>query len=184
MFEAGNLIGIEVSARPLLGRLLAAAFLFFALPDGYAAETLTPRQEAEQWEEVAKLRLQAARGHELQAERRRREPFNTTDGFTTAGDALDAAGDGRYSASEDYRIASKHWEKAAKAYKAAGDPDKAKNALENAAITWEAARRALREGADLYKMAEDEFDSVNSLDKKISVLRKSARNLELLMEMR
>ena len=187
MFEAGNLTGIEGSTKSLLGkllRLLAAVFLFLVLPDSYAAERLTPRQEAEQWEEVAKLRLQAARGHELQAERRRQEAFRTTDGFTTVGDALDSAGDEEYSAAEDYQLASKHWERAAKAYRAASDPGKAKAALENVAMAWDAARRTLREGTDLYKMAEDQFDSVNNLDKKIKVLKKSARNIERLMEMK
>lgn len=187
MFEAGNLAGSEVSARSLprkSWRFLAAAFLFFALPGSYAADSLSPRHEAEQWIEVAKLRLQAARGHELQAERRREEALKFADNFAAAGDILDNAGDERYSASEDYQIASKDWEKAAKAFRAAGDQGKAKDALENAAMAWDAAKRALREGTDLYKMAEDQFDSVNNLDKKIKALKKSARNIERLMEMR
>lgn len=165
-------------------RFLIAALVFLTLPTSYAADGLDPRQEAEQWEEVAKLRLQAARGHEVQAERKREGAFRLTDALSTAGDALDSAGDGKYSASEDYQIASKHWEKAAKAFRAAGDPDKAKDALENAATAWDAARRALREGAELHRMAEDQFDSVNNLDKKIAALKKSARNIERLLEMR
>jgi len=49
---------------------------------------------------------------------------------------------------------------------------------------WAAARRALREGAELYRMAEEQFDSVNNLERKIMALKKSARNIERLMEMK
>ena len=117
--------------------------------------------------------MQAARGHELQAERRRAEAFNPADNLATAGDALDLAGDERYSASEDYQIASKHWEKAARAFRAGGDPDKTKDAHENAATAQDAARRALREGTELYKMAEERFEDVNDLGKRINVIKKS-----------
>lgn len=133
---------------------------------------------------MAKLRLQAARGHDLQAERRREEAFRLAGNFPSAAAALDSAGDEKYLASEDYERASKDWEKAAKAFKATGDADKTKDALENAAMAWEATRRALREGADLYKMAEEQFENVNDLDRKIQVIKKSARNIERLMEMK
>ena len=178
-----RLLSKRFSLQGFVALLMAGLFLS-ALGDVYAAEKMNPRHEAEQWEEVAKIRLQAARGHELQAERRRENAFRFTGGLTASADALDLAGDDKYLASDDYRMASKHWEKAAKAYRAAGEPDKAKDALENAATTMEAAKRALREGADLYKLAEDQFDSVNNLDRKIQVLKKSARNIERLMEMR
>jgi tetratricopeptide (TPR) repeat protein len=187
MFGAANLPHEERRAKSLLGGLssfLIAALFFLVVPCSDAADGTNPRYEAEQWEEVAKLRLQAARGHELQAERRRAEAFNPAGNLGTAGDALDLAGDERYSASEDYRIASKHWEKAAKAFRAAGDPDKTKDAHENAATAWDAARRALREGTELYKMAEEQFENVNDLDKKIKVIKKSARNIEQLMQMK
>ena len=183
----GNSHDRRRSPNLALGRfsgLLVAVFFIFALGHSHAADGLNPRQEAEQWEEVAKLRLQAARGHELQAERRREEAFKLTDNFSTAGDALDSAGDEKYSASDDYQKASKDWEKTAQAFRAAGDLGKAKDALENAATAWDAARRALREGTELYKMSEEQFDSVNNLDKKINVLKKSARNIERLMEMK
>ena len=175
------------SAKPLLeglSRLFVAALLFFVLPHGYAAEGLSPGRQAEQWEEAAKLRLQAARGHEMQAARRREEMFTFTDILPTPGDALDSAGDEKYSASEDYQRASKNWENAAKAFKTAGEPDKAKDALQNAAMAWEAARRTLGEGTELYKMAEERFEIINDLDKKTKVVKKSARNIERLMEMK
>lgn len=133
---------------------------------------------------MARLRAQAARGHELQAERKREEAFKLSGSFPSAGDALDSAGDDKYSASEDYELASKHWEKAANAFKAAADPDKAKDALEDVAIAWAAARRVLREGMDLYKMAEEQFEKTNDLSKKIQVIKKSARNIERLMQMK
>lgn len=40
------------------------------------------------------------------------------------------------------------------------------------------------EGAELYKLAEEQFDSVNNLERKIMALKKSARNIERLMEMK
>ena len=164
--------------------LLTMALLFSVLPQNYAAEREPLRQEAEQWEEVAKLRIQAASGHEVQAERKRDQAFRLVGNFMAAGDALDIAGDEKYLASEAYQIANKQWEKAAKAFKAAADPDQANDALEKAAAAWSAAKRTLREGADLYKMAEDQFENLGELDKKIKVIEKSARNIERLMEMR
>lgn len=177
-------LGVGGHSLKRLSSLLVAGLFFSWLGYGYAADGMSPRHEAEQWEEVAKIRLQAARGHELQSERKREGAFRLSDVLSTAGDALDLAGDEKYSASDDYQKASKHWEKAAKAFRAAGDPDKAKDALENAAIAWDAARRALREGAEFYKLAEEQFDSVNNLERKIMALKKSARNIERLMEMK
>ncbi|MBI2539457.1 MAG: hypothetical protein HYW04_06645, partial [Deltaproteobacteria bacterium] len=76
--------------------LLTMALLFSVLPQSYAAQRETSRQEAEQWDEVAKLRIQAARGHELQAERKREQAFGLAGNFTAAGDALDIAGDEKF----------------------------------------------------------------------------------------
>lgn len=167
-----------------LARLLVAGICLVNLPIGHAAQALSPLQQAEQWEEVAKLRLQAATGHELQATRRRDEAFRLTDNLATAGDALESAGDEKYLAWEEYQRASKNWANAAKAFKATREQDKARDALENAELARDAARRMLREGAELYRLAEERFESINDLDKKIRVLGKSARNTELLMEMK
>jgi tetratricopeptide (TPR) repeat protein len=169
-----------------LAQLIIAALVLLISSASGAGEGLNSQQEAEKWEEIAIIRLEAARGHELQAESKREEAFRTSslDGSGAAGDALDNAGDEKYLASDDYQKASRHWQKAAKAHRATGDPDKAKSAEKNANKTWEAAKRTLHEGADLYKMAEEQFENIRNLEKRIKALNKLARNIERLMEMR
>ncbi|MBI2090100.1 MAG: hypothetical protein HYT78_15405 [Deltaproteobacteria bacterium] len=171
---------------PLFAAIAMGALCSFLVSYSDAGESSGSLQEAEQWEEVAKIRSQAARGHELQAENRREEFLRqgSAVGSTAVGDSLDGAGDEKYLAADDYQKASKHWERAARAYKTAGDSEKAKNALEHARSAWEAAKRNLREGADLHRMGEEQFESANNLDKKIQALKKAARNIERLMEMK
>ena len=164
----------------------AATLLPSSLSSGYAAEKLDAGKEAELWEEIANVRFQAAGGHDVQGETRKAGAFQARglESPTTPGDELDIAGDEKYWASEDYRTATKHWERAAKAFRASGEPDKAKSAMENADAAWEAARRTLREGVEIHKMAQEYYGSTNNLEKKTAVLAKIARNLERLMDMK
>jgi len=121
------------------------------------AEKSANRQEAAQWDEVADIRFQSGRGHDVQGETRREDAFKQRgpDILTTPGDELDIAGEEKYLASEDYQTATKHWERAAKAFRAAGDVDKARDAMEHADAAWEASRRALREAIELHKAAQE-----------------------------
>lgn len=152
----------------------------------YGFAGMSGQQEAEKWEEIAEIRLKAAKAHELQAESKREQAFTArgTSSSFTVGDVLDGAGDEKFLASEEYQKASKQWEKAAKAYRTMDESDKAKIAAENAGVAWEAAKRTLREGAEFYKMAEAQFDNVRDLDKQVKTLKKLARNIEKLMEMK
>ena len=151
-----------------------------------AAEKLGAGQEAELWEEIANVRFQAARGHDMQGETRKVRAFQAggLGSPTTPGDELDIAGDEKYWASEDYQTATKHWEKAAKAFRAVGDLNRATSAMENADAAWEAARRTLREGIEIHKMAQEYYETANIVEKKTAVLGKMARNLERLIEMK
>ena len=93
----------------LFPAIAIVALFSFLLCYSDAGEGSTALQEAEQWEEVAKIRSQAARGHELQAENKRQESFRTgsASGTTGIGDFLDAAADEKYLAADDYQKTSK-----------------------------------------------------------------------------
>jgi len=56
--------------------------------------------------------------------------------------------------------------------------------MENADAAWEAARRTLREGIEIHKMAQEYYETANIVEKKTAVLGKMARNLERLIEMK
>jgi tetratricopeptide (TPR) repeat protein len=168
---------------------LAAVILMIVatLLPSYAAEKSGIRDdETELWAEIASIRFQAAKGHDLQGDISKEAAFRPRTSYdpVTPGDELDIAGDEKYFASEDYQAATKHWEKAARGFRAAGELDKAKSAKENAATAWEAARRTLREGIQIHKMAQEYYEAANNLEKKTAVLGKIARDLERLIEIK
>ena len=167
--------------------LLAATFLLPSLLYGYGDEKLgLSGNEAELWGEIADIRFEAAKGHDLQSNIRKEAAFRARGAYdpVTPGDELDIAGDEKYLASEDYQIATKHWEKAAKGFRTLVEIDKARNSKENAIAAWEAAKRTLREAIQIHRMAQEYYEATNNLEKKTAVLGKMARNLERLMEMK
>jgi tetratricopeptide (TPR) repeat protein len=167
--------------------LVAAMSLFATLLPSYAAEKSGIRDdEADLWAEIAYVRFQAAKGYDLQSDIRKEAAFRprAASDPITPGDELDFAGDEKYLASEDYQTATKHWEKAANAFRTAGELDKARNAKDNAAAAWEAARRTLREGIQIHRMAQEYYEAANNLERKTAVLGKIARDLERLLEMK
>ena len=87
-------------------------------------------------------------------------------------------------ATEDYQAATKQWEKAAKIFRTAGDLINAKRTMDYADGAWEAARKSLREGVEIYKMAHRYYETANGFEKKPVVLGKVARNLERLIDMK
>jgi len=172
-------------------KILSLAGAMFLLPltlvYSYGAEKLgMGGNEAELWGEIADIRIEAAKGHDLQSNIRKEAAFRARGSYdpSTPGDELDIAGDEKYLASEDYQTATKHWEKAAKGFKTLVELSKAKNAQENALDTWEAAKRTLREAIQIHRMAQEYYEATNNLEKKTAVLGKIARNLERLMEMK
>ena len=165
--------------------LVIAVGLFSVLPPGYSEE-LIAGESPKQWEEIASIRLQVATDLEFQAQNKKIEAIKleSTNSYEAAGDVLDGAGDDKFSASENYQKASKYWQKVAEAYKTAGEETKANEARDSADTTWEAAKRTLSEGAKLHKTAEELYEYDNNLEKKIGALKKVARNLERLLEMK
>jgi hypothetical protein len=166
-----------------------AIFLYpSTLVYSYGAEKLgmPGNEEADLWAEIADIRFEAAKGHDLQSNIRRETAFSARVNYdlVTPGDNLDMAGDEKYLASEDYQTATKHWEKAAKGFRTLVELDKARSAKENAATSWEAAKRTLREAIQIHRMAQEYYEATNNLEKKTVVLGKIARNLERLMEMK
>ena len=61
---------------------------------------------------------------------------------------------------------------------------RANKAQAYADTTWESAKPSLREGTKLYKSAVELYENDNSRDKRIETLKKVARNLERLLEMK
>lgn len=165
--------------------MVIAVGLIFVLPPAYTEE-LSAQGSPEQWEEIALLRFQVAAALELQARNKKIEAIKleSTNSYEAAGDVLDGAGDDKFSASENYQKASKYWQKVAEAYKTAGEETKANEARDSADTTWEAAKRTLSEGAKLHKTAGELYEYDNNLEKKIGALKKVARNLERLLEMK
>ena len=174
--------------RFLIIAFVAAAAASFALmlSHSLAAETLPAGDEAKRWDEIASVRFQAARGHDYQSDVRKEGALRPRGSYDTltSGDELDIAADEKYLASQDYQAATKDWEKAAKSFRAAGDVINAKRTMDYADGAWEAARKSLREGIDIYKMAHGYYETANIIEKKPLVLGKLARNLERLMDMK
>jgi hypothetical protein len=168
--------------------IAVAIFLFPSmLSYSFGAEKLGMHgnDEADLWAEIADIRFEAAKGHDLQSNIRKETAYRAR-GYdpVTPGDELEMAGDEKYLASEDYQTATKHWEKAARGFKTLVELDKARSAKENAATAWEAAKRTLREAIQIHRMAQEYYEATNNLEKKTVVLGKIARNLERLMEMK
>ncbi|MFQ5682127.1 MAG: hypothetical protein ACE5HC_02545 [Candidatus Binatia bacterium] len=170
-------MGKPSSDRILPNGLVLFVVLLSWISYGYAEAPAT-KETAEQWEEIASLRYEAAIGHESRAEQK--EAL----GSETPGVALSAAGDEKVSASGGYKTASEHWKKAAEAYKATGDLDNAKKARYNSDLAWESAKRTLREAAELHKRAAKVFEDANKLGEKIDALKKVASDLEALLNMK
>jgi hypothetical protein len=173
-------------------KIISIALSIFLFPStlvySYGAEKLGihGNDEAELWAEIADIRFEAAKGHDLQSNIRKETALRARASYdpVTPGDELDIAGDEKYLASEDYQTATKHWEKAARGFRTLVELDKAKNAKENAAAAWEASKRTLREAIQIHRMAQDYYEATNNLEKKTAVLGKIARNLERLMEIK
>jgi tetratricopeptide (TPR) repeat protein len=180
------------SGKKFPSKLSSIALAIFLFPSTlcytYGAEKLGMHgnDEADLWAEIADIRFEAAKGHDLQSNIRKDTALRVRASYdpVTPGDELDIAGDQKYLASEDYQTATKHWEKAAKGFKTLAELDKARYAKDNAAMAWEAARRTLREAIQIHRMAQDYYEATNNLEKKTVVLGKIARNLERLMEMK
>jgi tetratricopeptide (TPR) repeat protein len=176
------------SWRTIISLGLAILLVPSMVLQGYGAEKLgVSGNEAELWGEIAEIRFQAARGHDLQSDIRKEAAFRARGSYDpiTPGDELEIAGDEKYLASEDYQTATRHWEKAAKVFsKTLDEPGRARSAKENAAVAWEAAKRSLREAIQIHRMAQEYYEATNDLEKKTAVLGKIARNLERLIEIR
>jgi hypothetical protein len=180
------------SNKKFPGKIISIAVAIFLFPStllcSYGAEKLGMHgsEEADLWAEIADIRFEAAKGHDLQSNIRKETAFRARGSYdqVTPGDELETAGDEKYLASEDYQTATKHWEKAAKGFRTLVELDKARTAKENAATSWEAAKRALREAIQIHRMAQEYYEATNNLEKKTAVLGKVARNLERLMEMK
>ena len=162
---------------------LVAALLLPCLftSDCLATQHLNSLEAAEQWEAIAKIRLQLADDHERMSENRA-----TGDGQNSldTGDLLNLAGDDKFLAAENYQSASRHWDKAATAYTSAGASESAKTARDKAKTAIALAKRALHDGVQSYIKAKEQYERTNVLDKKMAALDKIARNLERLMEMK
>ena len=162
--------------------LIIVVVLFSVLSHSYAEESALG--SAEQWEDMALLRMETARGHELQAKGKNESAFKDGVGnYETIGEVLTGAGDEKLFASEEYQKASEHWKKVVGAYKTVGEVQKAEAAQDKADSVWEAAKRTLRESVDLYKIAAAHYENGNNLAKNIEALKSVARNLESLVEM-
>jgi hypothetical protein len=160
--------------------LEAATLLMFTFSYSYSAEKVGSQDEAQLWDEIASVRFQAARGQDFLGNSTKEVALS---GSVMSGDELDSAGDKKYLAFEDYQLATTHWEKAAKGFRTAGEMSKARNAMENADAAWEAARASLRDGTEIYRIALQYYGTAN-LEKKSALLRKIARNLERLIEIK
>jgi hypothetical protein len=162
---------------------LVAAVVLSAVFTSYcfAAQGLSSQQTAVRWEDIANLRFQIAKDHEVQAVNiSRGNVANTFD----PGDLLDLAGDEKFLASENYQMASQQWDKAARAYTSAGATADAKKAWGSADAASAAAKRALSDGVYFHMKAKEHYEASNNLDRKINALDKAARNLERLMEIK
>jgi len=142
-----------------------------------AAPGLSSMETAGQWEDIAKIRQQLAKDHEIQS-------GNIANGdganYLEAGDLLDRAGDERFLAAENYQMASQEWEKAATAYTSAGATAEAKIARDNMNTAIAAAKRALTDGAYFHMKAKEQYEATHNLIKQMNALDKAARNLERL----
>ena len=160
--------------------LEAATLLMFTFSYSYSAEKVGSQDEAQLWDEIANVHFQAARAQDFLGNSTKEVALS---GSVMSGDELDSAGDKKYLAFEDYQMATTHWEKAAKGFRTAGDMSKARNAMENADAAWEAARASLRDGTEIYRIAL-QYYGITNLEKKSALLRKIARNLERLIEIK
>lgn len=170
----------SVTKTPALKLVAVVAAIFLSsvfTNECIAAPGLSSMQTAEQWEEIAKIRQQIARNHEIHS-------GNIANGNASnsldAGDLLDLAGDQRFLAAENYHKASQEWDKAATAYTSAGASREAKIARDNMKAVTAAAKRALSDGVYLHMKAKEQYEGTNNLIKQMNALEKAARNLERL----
>jgi hypothetical protein len=170
---------LQKLAAVVLAVFFSCVFTSYCLADPILS---SQQQSAEDWESIAKIRLQIAMERDFQGEK----AFNESgaNSFETVGDWLEFYGDEKFLAYSNYQMASQNWERAARTYQSAGDSIKAKKARENVSKSLEAAKRALAEGADLHMKAKDQYQAANNLGKKILALEKAVRNRERLMEMK
>lgn len=171
---------LEQAANQVLHAITGGLILFVVflsmLSHSYAEEP-GAQESPKEWEELASIRLQAAIGHESRAEQKEALMNGT------AGEALMGAGDEKVLASGNYNTATEHWKKAAKAYEVIGDAANVQRTQNNADTAWEAAKRTLREGADLHMRAAKQYGDANNLNEKIKALEKLASDLEAVMKM-
>ena len=162
----------------LVGIVTVVFFSCIFTKDCLPAPGLSSMQIAEQWDDIAKMRQQIARDHEILS-------GNIVNGTASnaleAGDLLDLAGDETFLAAQNYQLASQQWDKAATGYTSARASVEAKKARENANRATAAAKRALSDGVYLHTKAKEQYKAINNLNKHIVASDKVARNLELLI---
>jgi hypothetical protein len=158
--------------------VVAAIFLSSVFTEqSIATPMLNSMQTGEQWEEIAKMRQQIARNHEIQSGI---IAHGNRSNSLDAGDLLDLAGDHKFVAAENYQKASQLWDKAAAAYASTGASREAKIARESMKAATAAAKRALGDGVYLHIRAKEQYEASNNLTKQMNALEKAARNLERL----
>ena len=183
-----NLADDSAKTRLTRGVLcLIASVLFWSIAalHSLAAEQSPVRlNEAEVWTEIAYVRFQAAQGYDSQSDIRKLAAFKPKGPQepATPGSELELAGDEKSLACDEYQKAAQHWGKATQGFKSAIQLDKAKITKDSAGVSWLAARRTIFEAIELYRMAEEIYETANDLPKKSAVLGKIAANLEWLIE--
>lgn len=156
------------------------------LRQSVAVETPELHDELDLREEVADVHFQIAQGQDALGNIKKDQAFraNSGDPSMTPGDQLDAAGDLKFWAFEEYRTAMKQWEKIAQSVRPGGATDRAKVAMNNADIAWDACKRALNDAVEIHRQAQEYFEISNDLERKTAVLSKLARNLERLVDLK
>jgi hypothetical protein len=173
---------INQAFAKMFARLVVAVVSLSVPAYCFADQTLSVLQSAERWDDIAKMRFQIAKDHELQGEKVFKQ--NGVNSFETVGDVLDFYGDEKVLAAENYQKASQNWEKAAQAYQSVSDSIKARKARENASLSLDAAKRTISDAIDLHLRAKEQYVAANNLNKQIQAHEKAASNFERLMEMK
>ena len=154
--------------------------------ESFAAEKPGVRDELDLRQEIAYVHFQIARGNDALGNNKKDLALGAqaSDTGLSAGDELEAAGDLKFQAFQEYQAAMKQWERIAKSVRPGGKMDRAKAAMDNADIAWDACKRALNEAVEIHRRAGEYFETGNNLERKTAVLGKLARNLERLLDLK